>query len=310
MLISDFQKAGWGSAEDAHFPEGHDADDGVGRLGDGQRLGAVGDVRADGVRGPGARRGDGRRHQQRRRRPTNVPVALSVDGHEIETKPATIAPHASTSVTFAAFTVAEANVRGTVRAGTDPLPADNTFHFVVSPSAPVSVAIVENGDRADASLYLAKALAIGTTPSFQPEVVPAARLTPAIFDKRSVVIFNDTVLPSAAGGGALKRFVERGGGVLVVAGERTSWLTEDADLLPGKLGAPVDRIAGPQRDARLSSTTATRSSKCSRRRAAATSRRRTCSAIARSRPTRRAACSRDTTMAPWRWRNGAPARAA
>ena len=94
----------------------------------------------------------------------------------------------------------------------------------------------ENGDRAGASLYLTKALSIGSTPSFQPEVIPASRLTSAVFDKRSVVIFNNTAVPAALGGGTLRRFVDRGGGVLVVAGERTSWLTEDADLLPGKLG--------------------------------------------------------------------------
>ena len=173
-----------------------------------------------------------------------MPVVLSVDGHEIETKTANVAAHASASVTFAPFTVAEANVRGTVRAGTDPLPADNTFHFVVSPSEPVSVAIVETGDRPGASLYLKEALAIGTTPTFQAEIIPVSRVTPAIFDKRSVVIFNDTPFPSAAGAGALKQFVERGGGVLVVAGERATWPAEDADLLPGKLGATVDRMTG------------------------------------------------------------------
>jgi len=59
-----------------------------------------------------------------------------------------------------------------------------------------------------------------------------------------VVIFNDTTIPTSVGGGALKRFVDRGGGVLVVTGERSSWLAEDADLLPGKLGAPVDRVTG------------------------------------------------------------------
>ena len=66
VLISDFQKAGWGGAEDARFPEGMTlttasvASDSV------QRLGAVGDVRAVGVRGTGTRGGDGRRRQQRR----------------------------------------------------------------------------------------------------------------------------------------------------------------------------------------------------------------------------------------------------
>jgi hypothetical protein len=244
VLISDFQKSGWGSAEDAHFPEGmtlttasvasDSANVSVPSV-TFARSAFAGQERVAVTAGV-ANKGD--------QPATNVPVVLSVDGHEIETKAATIAPHASTSVTFAPFTVAEANVRSIVRAGTDALPADNTFHFVASPSAPVSVAIVENGDRADASLYLTKALAIGSTPSFQPEVIPVSRLTPAVFDRRSVVIFNDTVVPASAGGGALRRFVERGGGVLVVAGARSSWPTEDADLLPGKLGPPVDRITG------------------------------------------------------------------
>jgi hypothetical protein len=107
----------------------------------------------------------------------------------------------------------------------------------------VSIAIIESGDRAGASLYLAKALAVGTTPAFRVDVVPVARVTPATFDSRSVLIFNDTAFPTAAGGGALKRFVERGGGVLVVAGDRSGW-PGDVDLLPGRLGAAVDRTSG------------------------------------------------------------------
>jgi hypothetical protein len=244
VLISDFQKSGWGSAEDTRFPKettlatasvaSETANVAVPSV-TFARAAFAGQERVTVTAGV-TNKGD--------QPATGVPVVLSVDGHEIEAKPATIAPHASTSVTFAAFTVAEANVRGTVKAGTDLLPADNTFHFVVSPSAPVSVAIVENGDRSDASLYLSKALAIGTTPAFQPEVIPASGATPAIFDKRSVVIFNDTVIPASVGGSALRRFVERGGGVLVATGQRSSWLTEDADLLPGKLGVPVDRVSG------------------------------------------------------------------
>ena len=244
VLISDFQKSGWGSAEDARLPEGitltttsvasETANTAVpsvtfGRSAfSGQERVAV----TAGVSNKGAQPA------------ANVPVVLSVDGLELETKRVTIAPFASMPVTFAPFTAAEANVRGFVRAGTDLLPADNTFHFVVSPSAPVSIAIVETGDRADASLYLTKALAIGTTPAFQVEVVPLARATPAIFDRRSVVILNDTALPTAAGGGALKRFVERGDGVLVIAGERAAWPADVDELMPGKLGAPVDRITG------------------------------------------------------------------
>jgi hypothetical protein len=244
VLISDFQKGGWGGADDARFPEGMTlTTTSVASEASNVSVPSVTFARSAfsgqervAVTAGLANKGD--------QPATNVPVVLSVDGLEIETKSATIAPRSSSSVTFAAFTVGEANVRGTVRAGSDQLPADNTFHFVVSPSAPVSVAIVESGNRDDASLYLSKALAIGNAPAFNPEVIPANRVTSAIFDNRSVVVFNDTPLPPGAGGNALRRFVERGGGVLVVVGERTAWPQDVENLLPGKIGSTVDRISG------------------------------------------------------------------
>ena len=120
------------------------------------------------------------------------------------------------------------------------MPADNTFNFVLAPSEPVSLVIVDNGDRPSSSLFLSKALAIGTTPVFQVDVTSAARLTPASLDKRAVVIFNDTMFPPAGGGGVLKRFLERGGGLLVVSGDRATWPQGEAELLPGRFGATVD----------------------------------------------------------------------
>src|SRR5205085_8350781 len=121
---------------------------------------------------------------------------------------------------------------------------DNAFHFVLAPSEPVSLVVVDSGDRSASSLFLSKALAIGATPVFQVEVTSASRLTPAAFDKRSVVILNDTMFPPAAGGGVLKKFVERGGGLLVITGEHTTWPQGEADLLPGRLGATIDRTSG------------------------------------------------------------------
>jgi hypothetical protein len=175
---------------------------------------------------------------------TAVPVTLSIEGRELQTERINIAAHASASVAFAPFTLAEANVRGTVRAGTDALPADNTFYFVLAPSAPVSVLIVESGDRNAPSLYLSKALSVGKAPVFQTDVIAAGRLTPASLEKRSVIVLNDTVFPAAAAGGVLTRFVERGGGLLVVAGDKSAWPADQQDLLPGKIGPAVDRMAG------------------------------------------------------------------
>ena len=55
---------------------------------------------------------------------TNVPVKLEIDGREVGSRPVTVGPNASASVTFPAFTVAEANMQGTIRAGTDKLPQE------------------------------------------------------------------------------------------------------------------------------------------------------------------------------------------
>ena len=133
-------------------------------------------------------------------------------------------------------------------------------------------------------------------------------MTPTNLDKRGVVVLNDTPFPpGAAGGGALKRYVEQGGGLLVVLGEHSTWPQNDAALLPGTLGAPsIVPTAAAARSA--SSTTAIRSSKCSRRRAAAVF---SSARVFRYRATdgfaRTAACSHDSTMAPWPRRNNGSA---
>jgi hypothetical protein len=244
VLISDFQKTGWTGSEEARFPDGMTlttvsvASDKTANL-------SVPSVAFNRTAFSGQERiavtaGLSNKGDEPLR---DVPVTLEVAGHEIETQRAMVPAHASGSVTFTQFTLTGPNVRGAVRAGSDPMPADNVFHFVLSPSEPVSILVVDGGGG-DASLYLAKALSIGTTPTFQVDVVPTGRVAPGSFDKRSVVILNDTMFPPAGGAGVLKKFVERGGGLLVVTGERASWPAGEADLLPGKLGAAVDRTSG------------------------------------------------------------------
>jgi len=245
VLISDFQRSGWTGSEEVHYPEGMTvtavsvASPKTANLAvpsvSFARASFSGQERITVTAGLSNKGDDAVR---------DVPVTLTIDGHEIQTERASVAAHASGSVTFTQFTLTGPNARGSIRAGADPLPADNNFHFVVAPSAPVSLALVDSGDRSSSSLFLAKALSIGTTPTFQVESVQAARMTPAAFDKRSVVVLNDTMFPPAAGGGVLKRFVERGGGLLVIAGEHTTWPQGEADLLPGRLGATIDRMSG------------------------------------------------------------------
>ena len=70
-------------------------------------------------------------------------MTLEVEGHQIQTQQVKVGANATASVSFTQFTVDRPIVKGTVRAGTDPLPADNVFHFTVSPAAPVSLLLVD-----------------------------------------------------------------------------------------------------------------------------------------------------------------------
>ena len=245
FLISDFQRSGWSGAEDVRFGE-------TMRL---TPMSVAGGSTAN-LAVPSVTFARGEFSGQERvtvtaglankgtEAVTNVPVTLSVDGHDIETVRASVGANASASVSFAPFTLAEPSMRGSVTAGTDPFPADNTFHFVVAPDRPVSVLIVDGGTKDDTSFYLTKALGIGAAPAFKVETVPVGRVSPSMLDSRAVVILNDTMLPPGLAGGALKRFVEGGGGLLVVAADKMTWPQSETDLLPAKIGPPVDRLTG------------------------------------------------------------------
>ena len=243
VLISDFQRAGWTGSEDVHFPDDYTVTPVSVATPDAGNL-AVPSVTFSRQAFSGQERVTVTAGiANKSKTPQDVPVSLDVEGRPIQSQTVKVGANTSTSVTFTQFTLDKPIVKGVVKAGTDQMPADNTFHFTVSPSAPLSVLVVENGDR-DSSLYLAKALSISTTPVFQTDVMPVVRVSPANFERRGVVILNDTAFPPAAANGALKQYVERGGGLLIAAGDHTTWPQGDKDLLPGTLGATVDRTQG------------------------------------------------------------------
>lgn len=253
VLISDFQKIGWEKQEDIHLPEGatltpisiggnETADVAVTSVtfARTQFSGQDRVVATAGVVNRGAK-------------PiVDVPISLDIESHVVDSKKVSIAANGTTSVAFAEFTVAEANVRGKLTlgavaaAGADNWAADNAFFFVLSPGRPVSVLIVQP-DQAnrDASLYLTTALGIGESPKFEVETIAASKLSGAQVEKRAVVILNDVSVLPTGGADVLKRFVERGGGVLVGAAENAKWSeSEQTALMPGVLGAAVDRPSG------------------------------------------------------------------
>lgn len=243
FLISDFQKSGWARQEEIGLPEGAtitpvsvaEADTaGVSVTSVAlERAAFEGQDRVTITAGIANRSGTAVSKQA---------VVLEIDGRSVGSRDVDIPANGTGSVTFDPVTVADANMRAVVKTGTDKLAADNQFFFVLSPARAISVLIIQ-ADAAprNASLYLQTAFRFGRAPSFQTEVVPASKLTQAALAGRSLVVVNDAALSSAAAGW-LATYVERGGGLWVVLGDRTP-VSGEWPLLPGKLGSAVDRMS-------------------------------------------------------------------
>jgi len=176
--------------------------------------------------------------------PREVPVSLLIDGQQIQEQSVTLAPDAATAVTFQPFTVSRPHTPGTVRVPADDLNADNQHNFVVSPGAALSVLIVEGtGARANASLFLRRALEISTDGRFRVNVRRASTIRPVDLEGTQAVFLNDVQIDGASAE-RLRSFVEGGGGVFVALGEQGGWPASAADLLPGTIGPVQDRLQG------------------------------------------------------------------
>ena len=173
-----------------------------------------------------------------------VMVSLEVDGQELQSRSVTIPPNGSATVTFQPFTLSQPHTRGSVRVPGDELPADDARHFVVSPGTALSMLIVEGGSAAsDASLYLRRALAISEGRRFDVAFRRSDTVRPQDLEGTDGVIINDA---NVDGGSAerLRRFVEAGGGLLLVLGQSSGWPNSAADMLPGTIGQVQDRQQG------------------------------------------------------------------
>src|SRR6185436_6180916 len=138
ILISDFQRVGWHGAEGVRLPDGVKLT--AKSIADGETtnlsvtpvsLQRASFSEQDRVTVTGGVTNHGKAAA------SNVEVTLEIDGRAVQTEHLSVEPNSSASVTFAPFTPAAKNTRGTVRIGADKLSLDNQFNFTVSPKEPL-----------------------------------------------------------------------------------------------------------------------------------------------------------------------------
>ena len=248
VVISDFQRTGWQADPDATFPGAVTVEPVVVGEADAANL-ALTDLAL-------RRRSEGGRERVTvEARLVNsgadevtTDVSLSIDESEFATATAVVPGGGAAPVRFDPFTLTDGFTRGEVRlaepAGVG-LPADNTLSFVASPGGDLTVLVVDPLGTGESNLYLRGALGIAEGAGFTTTVLagsPSAEQLGAA----DVVIVNGGPFPGGDAGNRLRAFVEDGGGLLMVLGERSIVPAVHADFLPVAIGAVSD-AAGERR---------------------------------------------------------------
>ncbi len=171
-----------------------------------------------------------------------VSAILTVNGREAARITSSLAADGESVLAFAPVPAPDGAVSGTVTLDTDALAADDTLHFVVPRDDALRVALVLPTDvRADETLYLERALAIGRAPAVSIERLRAAPASAADLARTAMIVFWD-VVPSAAAIAALDPWVRNGGGITLVAGRRLASYTGELPFIAAKAAGLSDRL--------------------------------------------------------------------
>lgn len=249
VIISDFQRTGWKGDEGVTFPPGTVVTP-VMISDEATPNATVASVtlRRDFFSGQERMTATARVVRRQGKAPVDRSITLEVDGQEVQTQTVRLDATGSETVTFEPFTLSDPYTRGSIRLEPDALPQDDVLHFVLSPGRAMRTLVLEGtSPRPDVSLYLQTSLEISEEASFQVDVRRSTTLSAADLAVTDVVVLNDIRYPQGTTAIRLRRFVEEGGGLLLVLGERSAWQTGLEEILPGRFGPAKDHTRGAAR---------------------------------------------------------------
>ncbi len=171
-------------------------------------------------------------------------LVMEVDGHVRERTVLSLAPGETRDTTFRLVLAPGELLQVRIGLGADALRADNSFHILVSGPTAISVLLLENrGAPPEHALHLLEALRQGDNPGFRVTRRIVAEVSEVELDTADVIIINDAPIPGGRSGERLEAFLQAGGGLLVVTGQRTlgSWPNEEGGIVPGQLGSLQER---------------------------------------------------------------------
>jgi hypothetical protein len=219
--FSDFQQTGWTeNTEDVTIPEKiriephrippDDGNTSVSQVqlsrvneGDAELMRLSARVASYASKTPGARR-----------------VSLEVGGKSLQQKTLSLKPDDSQLVEFEPFSPLPGLTKGEIKLDPpDALPADNVFHFTLNSQQRLRLLLLQEKGRQD-SFYIAKALSAGKDSPFQIELQDVGQGEALDLTRFSGVVLNNAGVLSPKLAAAISDFVQGGGGLLILLGDR------------------------------------------------------------------------------------------
>jgi hypothetical protein len=245
ILISDFHRFGWSVSDEVALPTGVAV-----RTIDVSRA-EKNDVAVASVAVARAQTGDRARATVTARAmnlgeaPRTVEATLDFAGRRVDARRVTVPPRSSAQIVFAATPVTSVATRGVVQISADSQPSNDAFHFVVAEETGASALIVEPSPRGrqNQSLFLSRALSVADDPPVRVETKTSSTIAPVDLRGRTLIVLNESELPTGTMGNQLRVRVSAGSMLFIVPGERNfaNIAPEWRALLPASVGPVVER---------------------------------------------------------------------